>query len=241
MSVRRSASARRASTRIAALSTVRAWLLSERQRTAANRSDSDKNRSSSGRENHSDDTRPTRSPRERSTLKPEETPNSEARPTPAVTFEISMFMIQDSATGAARLSLGSQPVSRPGPFSFSLRRTGMTPRRADFVTVHSVSPSSGKRPTLPRSAFLKTLSEALVRARRERNAARSTFIVHDRHDPHAAAESSAGLVGSGQGRRHPHRRARSASPCGVSCGPRACRVRVPFILTQLQLFLFQWN
>ncbi|SFU72984.1 hypothetical protein SAMN04488527_1137 [Aliiroseovarius crassostreae] len=29
------------------------------------------------------------------------------------------------------------------------------------------------------------------------------------------------------GCRHPHRRARSGPLSGVSCGPRACRVRVP--------------
>ena len=38
---------------------------------------------------------------------------------------------------------------------------------------------------------------------------------------------TAGLVGSERVRRHPHRRARSAPPCGVSRGPRAYRVRVP--------------
>lgn len=70
---------------------------------------------------------------------------------------------------------------------------------------------------------------------------RAQFIVLDRRDLHAAAENSAGLMGSGQDRRHPHHRARSAPLCGVSRGPRACRVRVPFIVTQLQLFLFQWN
>ena len=37
----------------------------------------------------------------------------------------------------------------------------------------------------------------------------------------------ADLTGSERVRRHPHRRARSASQCGVSRGPRACRVRVP--------------
>lgn len=44
---------------------------------------------------------------------------------------------------------------------------------------------------------------------------------------HAVGEISADLVGSERVRRHPHRRARSAPQCGVSCGPRACRVRVP--------------
>ena len=43
----------------------------------------------------------------------------------------------------------------------------------------------------------------------------------------AAGPMTAGLVGSGRVRRHPHRRARSAPQCGVSRGPRACRVRVP--------------
>ena len=37
----------------------------------------------------------------------------------------------------------------------------------------------------------------------------------------------AGLVGSGRGRRHSHRRARSAPACGFSSGPRASWVRVP--------------
>ena len=43
----------------------------------------------------------------------------------------------------------------------------------------------------------------------------------------AAGPMTAGLVGSERVRRHPHRRARSAPQCGVSRGPRACRVRVP--------------
>ena len=43
----------------------------------------------------------------------------------------------------------------------------------------------------------------------------------------AAGPMLAGLVGSERVRRHPHRRARSAPQCGVSRGPRACRVRVP--------------
>ena len=43
----------------------------------------------------------------------------------------------------------------------------------------------------------------------------------------AAGLITAGLVGSERVRRHPHRRARSAPQCGVSRGPRACRVRVP--------------
>ena len=45
----------------------------------------------------------------------------------------------------------------------------------------------------------------------------------------AAGPMTAGLVGSGRVRRHPHRRARSAPQCGVSRGPRACRVRVPIL------------
>jgi len=35
------------------------------------------------------------------------------------------------------------------------------------------------------------------------------------------------LMGSGRVRRHSHHHARSTPPCGVSCGPRACQVRVP--------------
>ena len=38
---------------------------------------------------------------------------------------------------------------------------------------------------------------------------------------------TADLVGPERVRRHPHRRARSAPPCGVSRGPRAYRIRVP--------------
>lgn len=54
--------------RIAALSIVRVRLRSARPFSDANKSVSDRNRSSSGRENHSDDTRPTRVPRFTSTL-----------------------------------------------------------------------------------------------------------------------------------------------------------------------------
>ena len=68
MSAKRSALSRLASTRIAALSTVRVRLRSARPRTDANSSDKDKNRSSAGRENHSDETRETRWPRLTSTL-----------------------------------------------------------------------------------------------------------------------------------------------------------------------------
>ena len=39
-----------------------------------------------------------------------------------------------------------------------------------------------------------------------------------------------GFVGTERVRSDPHRRARSASQCGVSHGPRACRVRVPINL-----------
>jgi hypothetical protein len=41
------------------------------------------------------------------------------------------------------------------------------------------------------------------------------------------AKALASLVGSGRGRRHSHRRARSAPACGFSSGPRASWVRVP--------------
>ena len=41
------------------------------------------------------------------------------------------------------------------------------------------------------------------------------------------AKTQASLVGSERVRRHPHRRARSGPQSGVSCGPRAYRVRVP--------------
>ena len=44
---------------------------------------------------------------------------------------------------------------------------------------------------------------------------------------HAVGETSSDLVGSARVRRHPHHRARSDPPSGVSCGPRAYRVRVP--------------
>jgi hypothetical protein len=44
---------------------------------------------------------------------------------------------------------------------------------------------------------------------------------------HAVGETSAELVGSERVRRHRHRRARSGPLSGVSCGPRAYRVRVP--------------
>ena len=68
MRARRSGSLRFASTWISAVSTTRVRLRSDRPRTDRARSPSDRNRSSSGRENHSDDTRPTREPRETSTL-----------------------------------------------------------------------------------------------------------------------------------------------------------------------------
>jgi hypothetical protein len=44
---------------------------------------------------------------------------------------------------------------------------------------------------------------------------------------HAVGETSSDLVGSARVRRHPHHRARSDPRSGVSCGPRAYRVRVP--------------
>jgi hypothetical protein len=60
MSARRSVLSRLASMRMAALSTVWVRLRSARSRTDANSSGKDKNRSSAGRENHSDETRDTR-------------------------------------------------------------------------------------------------------------------------------------------------------------------------------------
>jgi hypothetical protein len=59
-SASRSALSRFAPTRIAALSAVRVRLRSARPRTPTNSSERDKYRSSAGRENHSDDTRPIR-------------------------------------------------------------------------------------------------------------------------------------------------------------------------------------
>jgi len=47
--------------------------------------------------------------------------------------------------------------------------------------------------------------------------------------PAPANPIAIGLVGFMRVRRHPHHRARSAPPCGVSCGPRAYRVRVPIV------------
>jgi len=46
---------------------------------------------------------------------------------------------------------------------------------------------------------------------------------------HAVRDMSTDLVGSEWGRRHLHRRDRSAPLCGVSRGPRAYRVRVPIV------------
>ncbi len=66
----RSALSREASTRISAVSTTRDRLRSDRLLTEAQRSSSDRYRSSSGRLNHSDDTRPFRSPWETSTFQP---------------------------------------------------------------------------------------------------------------------------------------------------------------------------
>ena len=68
ISLRRSGSSRLASTRISSLSTMRVWLRSDRAFTEFRRSVSDRYRSSAGRLNHSDDTRPIRWPRLTSTL-----------------------------------------------------------------------------------------------------------------------------------------------------------------------------
>jgi hypothetical protein len=73
---------------MALLSTVRAVARSERDRTAAYKSDSDIYRSSSGRENHSEDTRPIRCPLDTSTLKP----NEDAFPAPAGEEETDMLI-----------------------------------------------------------------------------------------------------------------------------------------------------
>jgi hypothetical protein len=72
-------------------------------RTERAKSPSDRNRSSSGRENHSDETRPTRSPRVTSTLWP-----------PLRSRRVSrtcMFMGKISTMGAESLSLGTPPVA----------------------------------------------------------------------------------------------------------------------------------
>ena len=67
-SARRSALSRLASTRIAALSTIRVRLRSDRLLTEFQRSVRDRKRSSGGRLNHSEETRPMRFPRLTSTL-----------------------------------------------------------------------------------------------------------------------------------------------------------------------------
>ncbi len=51
----------------------------------------------------------------------------------------------------------------------------------------------------------------------------------DNFPPAGAGPMAIGLVGFMRVRRHPHHRARSAPPCGVSRGPRAYRVRVPVV------------
>jgi hypothetical protein len=66
----RSGLSRAASTRMSAVCTTRLRLRSDRPFTLAQRSSSDRYRSSSGRLNHSDDTRPFRSPRLTSTFQP---------------------------------------------------------------------------------------------------------------------------------------------------------------------------
>ena len=67
---KRSGLSRVASTRMSAVCTTRLRLRSDRPFTDAQRSSSDRYRSSSGRLNHSDDTRPFRSPRLTSTFQP---------------------------------------------------------------------------------------------------------------------------------------------------------------------------
>ena len=86
-------------------------------------------------------------------------------------------------------------------------------------------------------ALLPTEMGAPLRSRRAeiRDPARSTRPLGNAPDEPSSmrrTETSVGLMGSGRGRRHPHRRARSASPCCVSRGPRAYRVRVPIVLTR---------
>ncbi len=89
----------------------------------------------------------------------------------------------------------------------------------------------------PGAHLLRMEMETPLRGRRVeiRDPARSTRPLRDAPDEPSSTrrtETSVDLMGSGRGRRHPHRRARSASPCGVSRGPRVCRVRVPIVLTR---------
>ena len=120
--------------------------------------------------------------------------------------------------------------------------SGMTPRQAPDTS----SPGSGldRQEKTPRLALpadlgrsLRLLDDAQLDRLAEAVAEEISYRAPPRSIPGdeggrgpaalAAGPMTAGLVGSGRVRRHPHRRARSAPQCGVSRGPRACRVRVP--------------
>ena len=133
-----------ASTRIAALSTVRVRLRSARPFTEAKRSSSDRYRSSSGRENHSDDTRSTFVPRDTSTLV------AAAGVTPGIdNLGIHGF---SPATG------GRKPLSRPPNPS----RTGTAPLSLSGSLGCEVAHSQEARAAKPVQRLRADMGEAIA-------------------------------------------------------------------------------
>ena len=120
----RSALSRAASTRMSAVCTTRLRLRSDRPFTFAQRSSSDRYRSSSGRLNNSDDTRPFRSPLLTSTFQPPARAGSTGFRTSTTPIEY----LPRQAPGAILPTLNLPPENRHGSHSQVVR--GKTVRDA---------------------------------------------------------------------------------------------------------------
>ena len=93
---------------------------------------------------------------------------------------------------------------------------------AGFMAVDSIAAEHGFGPW--RKRFHGLVAEGNIAGRKSILLKPMTYM---NESGRAVGETSPDLVGSERVRRHSHHRARSAPQCGVSCGPRACRVRVP--------------
>ena len=121
----RSALSRVASTRMSAVCTTRLRLRSDRPFTLAQRSSSERYRSSSGRLNHSDDTRPFRSPRLTSTFQPP----ARTGATGSMTSTTPIGHLPRRAPGATLPAFNPSPGNRHSSYSTGPDGRGVAVRR----------------------------------------------------------------------------------------------------------------
>ena len=139
----RSALSRVASTRMSAVCTTRLRLRSDRPFTLAQRSSSDRYRSSSGRLNHSDDTRPFRSPRLTSTFQPP----ARAGATGSRTSTTPIGYLPRRAPGATLPTFNPSSGNRHSSHSLGRKRSESGPSHLEYVGVQKYLRPASVGPT----------------------------------------------------------------------------------------------